>query len=89
MWAELIRMRNFKNRGPQSFFGPESTESLSFCNEDSVEIHVRHSRNTGKERPQHCLKGMGGFQKDFSAKSYHREESATYMKYEVGMRPKE
>lgn len=60
MWAELIRMRNFKNRGPQSFFGPESTESLSFCNEDSVEEHVRHSRNTGKERPQRCLRGVGG-----------------------------
>lgn len=91
MWAELIRMRNFKD-GEVHFlsFGPESTESLNFCNEDfsrgAYKAFEEHGQGEAPALPERS--GRRAFQKkDVSAKSYHMEESATY--YEVGMHPQE
>lgn len=84
MWAELTRMRNFKDgEGPQSFFGPESTESLNFCNEDFsrgvCKAFEEHGQGEAPALPERS--GRAFQKKDVSAKSYHREETATYMKW--------
>lgn len=74
----LLELGTLKRRGPQSFFGPESTESLNFCNgdfsRDACKAFEEHGQGEAPALPERS--GRAFQRKDVSAKSYHREESA-------------